>query len=162
MEELVYVGKIQAQDADQLRSEMDLELEDSKKARASASILVIEDHELLLNRLVAILEKEGYRAYGASDGREGMRYYNEKHPDIILTDVNLPYKDGFEILREAKGSGRKVEIIVTSGSCEKNIEPRALKEGAIEFLRKPIDLEQMLAAIQEALQCLAYTAISQG
>ena len=116
-----------------------------------AVILVIEDHEPTLKRLAHVLEKEGYRVYKAADGEEGMRIYRNRRLDLILADIRMPHKDGLEVLRETKGKGADLEVIVTTGYGDEDVVVQALRGGAINFLRKPIDVEQMLLAIQKAL-----------
>lgn len=116
------------------------------------SLLVIEDHEPTLERIVHILEKEGYRVFGAPDGEEGMRVFEEKRIDLILADLKMPKKDGLAVLRETKGAGADVEFIVSSGHGDENAVVEALREGALNFLKKPIEIEQMLLAIHKALE----------
>lgn len=115
------------------------------------AILVLEDHEPTLKRLTRVLRKEGYQVAGASDGEEGMRLFREKRFDLILADVKMPAKDGIEVLRETKGAGLDVEVIMITGYGDEEIVVQALRDGAINFLRKPIDIEHMLLAIQKAL-----------
>jgi len=116
-----------------------------------AAILVLEDHEPTRKRLVKVLEKEGYRVYSAPDGEQGLQLFHEKRLDLILADVRMPHKDGIDVLREIKGNGADVEVIVITGYGDEDVVVNALRDGAINFLRKPIDIEQMLLAIQKAL-----------
>jgi len=117
-----------------------------------ANILVLEDHEPTLKRLVSVLRKEGYNVLSAGDGEEGIRIYQNTRLDLILADVRMPLKDGLEVLRETKGSGADLEVIVITGYGDEEIVVEALREGAINFLKKPVDIEQMLLAIQKALE----------
>jgi DNA-binding NtrC family response regulator len=114
------------------------------------TILVLEDHQPTLDRLARVLRKEGYLVYTASDGDEGMKIYNENRIDIILADVRMPQKDGLRVLRETKGAGGDVEVIVITGYGDEDVVVQALRYGAIDFLRKPIDIEQTLLAIEKA------------
>ena len=96
--------------------------------------------------------KEGYRVEAASDGETGINLFHKKRFDMILADVRMPRKDGLSVLRETKGAGADVEVIVTTGYGDEDVVIEALREGAVNFLRKPIDIEQMLLAIQKALE----------
>lgn len=116
------------------------------------TILVLEDHEPTLERLVRILNKEGYQAYGAPDGEEGMRLFGEMRVDLILADVKMPRKTGLEVLRETKGQGADIEVIVSSGYGDEDLVVQALREGAANFLKKPVDIEQLLLSIENALE----------
>jgi DNA-binding NtrC family response regulator len=115
------------------------------------SVLVLEDHEPTLRRLVKVLKKEGFLVEGAPDGAIGLEMYAKRRYDLILADMRMPNKDGMEVLRETKGVGADTEVIVITGYGEEDVVVEALREGAINFLRKPIDIEQMLLAIQKAL-----------
>jgi DNA-binding NtrC family response regulator len=116
------------------------------------ALLVLEDYEPTRKRLVQALEKEGYRVYAAGDGEEGMRVFAEKRVDLILADLMMPQKDGLAVLRDTKGKGADVEVIVVTGYGDEDVVVQALREGAINFLKKPIDIEQMLLAIEKALE----------
>jgi len=147
---------------DYLRRPIDLELLGIALGRARErsgrrtvkeknSILVLEDHEPTLKRLTRVLEKEGFDVTGAPDGEAGMAEFEKRRFDLILADMRMPRKDGIQVLRETKGAGADVEVIVITGYGDEDVVVTALREGAINFLRKPIDIEQMLLAIQKAL-----------
>jgi DNA-binding NtrC family response regulator len=126
-----------------------------RSQRASAqqmTILVLEDHEPTLKRLVKVLEKEGFQVSGAADGAAGLRLFEQQRFDLILADIRMPKLDGIEVLRATKGAGADVEVIVITGYGDEDVVVTALREGAINFLRKPIDIEQMLLAIQKAFE----------
>jgi DNA-binding NtrC family response regulator len=141
-------------DGDQLRISLG-RARDRRKKRAAPQppvLLVLEDYEPTRKRLVSALEKEGYRVYAAGDGEEGMRLFAEKRVDLILADLMMPQKDGLSVLRDTKGKGADVEVIVVTGYGDEDVVVKALREGAINFLKKPIDIEQMLLAIEKALE----------
>lgn len=117
----------------------------------SPNILVIEDHEPTLRRLASILRKEGYNVYSARDGEEGIRIFSSTRLDLVLVDIRMPRKGGLEVLKETKGEGADLEVIVITGHGDENIVVEALREGAIDFLKKPVDIEEMLLAIEKAL-----------
>jgi len=140
-------------DRDQLRIALG-RARDRRKTRAAPEppvLLVLEDYEPTRKRLVRALEKEGYRVFAAGDGEEGMRLFAEKRVDLILADLMMPQKDGLAVLRDTKGKGADVEVIVVTGYGDEDVVVQALREGAINFLKKPIDIEQMLLAIEKAL-----------
>ncbi len=118
----------------------------------SSTILVVDDHAATLKQVVNVLEKEGYRVFGASDGAEAMRLFEENRIDIILSDLLMPGKSGLELLRETKGAGADVEVIVVTGHGDEGAVVQALRDGAINFLKKPVEVEQMLLAIEKALE----------
>jgi len=123
-----------------------------RKTLEPSTILVLDDHGPTLKHVVQVLTKEGYRVLGAADGEEGMRLFAEKRIDVILADLRMPKKDGLAVLRETKGVGADVEVIVVTGHGGENDVVNALREGAINFLKKPVEIEQMLLAIEKALE----------
>lgn len=125
--------------------------EQRKATSVQPVILVLEDHEPTLKRLVRVLEKEGFQVRSASNGEDGLRIFEETRIDLILADVRMPKMSGTEVLRETKGKGADVEFIVITGYGDEDIVVQALRDGAINFLKKPIDIEQMLLAVQKAL-----------
>lgn len=115
-------------------------------------ILILEDHEPTRVRLARVLEKEGYHVFVAPNGQEGMEIFRTNRIDLILADVKMPIMSGTEVLRETKGQGADVEFIVITGYGDEDVVVQALRDGAINFLKKPIDIEQMLLAVQKALE----------
>jgi FixJ family two-component response regulator len=115
-------------------------------------ILVIEDHDPSRESLVRILKKEGYGVLAASDGMDGMAIFESKRVDIIVLDLSMPRMGGLEVLAKTKGAGADVEVLVMTGYGDEQTVVQALRDGAINFLRKPIDIDQMLLAIEKAVE----------
>jgi DNA-binding NtrC family response regulator len=123
-----------------------------KRALQPPSILLLEDHELTRRRLGSVLEKEGYRVRTAADGEEGLALFQAERFDLIVADLRMPRRDGLEVLRATRGKGADVEVIVVTGHGDEEVVVQALREGAANFLRKPIDIEQLLHAVERALE----------
>ena len=123
-----------------------------KRALQPPAILLLEDHELTRRRLGSVLEKEGYRVQTAADGEEGLALFQSQRFDLIVADLRMPRRDGLEVLRATRGKGADVEVIVVTGHGDEEVVIQALREGAANFLRKPIDIEQLLHAVERALE----------
>ncbi len=117
-----------------------------------ATLLVVDDHEPTRRRLTRVLEKEGYRVLSAADGDAALRIFHEQRVDLILADLRMPRMDGLSLLEATKGKGADIEVIVVTGYGDEDSVVGALRQGAINFLRKPVEVEQMLLAIQKALE----------
>ncbi|MBI5538273.1 MAG: response regulator [Deltaproteobacteria bacterium] len=115
------------------------------------SILLLEDHEQTRVRLASILKKEGFRVSAGSDGEEGARMLEEMRFDLVIADMKMPRKDGLTLLRESKALLQDTGFIVMTGYGDEEVVVQALREGAANFLRKPLDLDQMLLAIRKEL-----------
>jgi DNA-binding NtrC family response regulator len=141
-------------DGEQLRVALGRARERGPQRRSlnSPTVLVVDDHEPTRKRLVRVLEKEDYQVLSASDGEEGLRLFQENRVDLILADLRMPRVDGLALLEATKGQGADVEVIVITGYGDEDSVVGALRQGAINFLRKPVDIEQMLLAIQKALE----------
>lgn len=122
---------------------------------ARPKVLIVEDDETARNRLSRVLSKEGYNVFAAADGDEGVRMFEENRPDVVMTDLKLPKKNGLEVLRAVRGISDSVETILFTGYGDEEAAIDAMREGATNYLRKPIDLDQMLIAIQKALEKLS-------
>jgi DNA-binding response OmpR family regulator len=99
-------------------------------------ILIIEDERTLLMALKSKLEKEGYNIVFAEDGEEGEKLIKKETPDLILLDILLPKKDGFQILEDLNKEKNKTPVIIISNSGQPVEIDRALKLGVKDYLVK--------------------------
>lgn len=101
-------------------------------------VLIIEDEDVLRNVLAKKLEKEGYEVFVAADGEVGMESMRNNHPEMILLDILLPKKNGYQVLEEMKADEnlKKIPVLVISNSGQP-VEVRKLIElGACDYLVK--------------------------
>ena len=122
-----------------------------RRQRPSPALLLVEDHAATRRHLGRVLRRQGYRILDAADGAEAIEVLDRERVDVIVTDLRMPGMDGLGVLRRAKALDPYVEVLVVSGHGEEDTVLEALREGAVNFLRKPIDLDQMLAALDKAL-----------
>ena len=115
------------------------------------TILVIEDKESMRDMLKQTLEVEGYRVITAKDGSEGIRKLEDERIGLVLTDLKLPKKDGFEVLKAVKQENPLLPVIVMTAFGTIETAVKAVKEGAWDFLTKPFDTGHLLVLIKRAL-----------
>lgn len=115
------------------------------------TILVIEDKESMRAMLKQTLEGEGYQVISAHDGAEGIKKLSDERIGLVLTDLKLPKKDGFDILKAVKQESPLLPVIVMTAYGTIETAVRAVKEGAYDFLTKPFDTEHLLVLIKRAL-----------
>jgi DNA-binding NtrC family response regulator len=115
------------------------------------TILIIEDKESMLAMLQQTLEGEGYHIIPARDGAEGIRKLSDERIGLVLTDLKLPKKDGFEVLRAVKDDNPLLPVIVMTAFGTIETAVKAVKQGAYDFLTKPFDMDHLLVLIQRAL-----------
>ena len=118
------------------------------------TILFIEDEAALQKAVGEILKQEGFNVLSALNGIDGLKLAQEKHPDLILLDLILPKKDGFEVLRELKAAEETKDIpviILTNLETAQDIG-KALELGATTYLVKAnYNLEDVIKKVRETL-----------
>ena len=115
------------------------------------TILVIEDKESMLDMLKQTLEGEGYRVIAARDGAEGIKKLSDERIGLVLTDLKLPKKDGFDVLTAVRDDNPLLPVIVMTAFGTIETAVKAVKQGAYDFLTKPFDTEHLLVLIKRAL-----------
>jgi DNA-binding response OmpR family regulator len=118
------------------------------------TILFIEDEPTLQKTVGRFLEKEGYQVKNALDGELGLQMAKKFKPDLILLDLILPKKDGFEVLRELKidEATKNIPVIVLTNLEGSTDVEKALSLGATTYLVKAnYELEEVVKKIKETL-----------
>jgi len=120
-------------------------------------ILIIEDDRALQNALIEALTQEGYEAISAYDGEEGMQKTEEVKPDLILLDLILPKKDGYEVLAGIKNSPNKdIPVLILTNLEEIENVQKTLDLGAKTFMVKSdFSLRDIVDKIKENLSNVA-------
>ena len=117
-------------------------------------ILIIDDDPSIRTVFMRYLVGHGYEVDVAGDGREGLMRIETSPPDLVVTDVMMPEKDGLEVVLELRRILPDVPVIAISGGMRiapMDFLPMIKKFGARKVLYKPIDLEDLLSAIEEEL-----------
>lgn len=116
------------------------------------SMLIVDDEYLVRLGVRSTVE---WNSYGieivdeASDGEMGLEYAKKYKPDIILTDIRMPYMDGLEFMEKVRQNGLESSIIVLSGYDEFDYVRTAMDNGACAYLLKPIDNQQLIDTVQK-------------
>ncbi len=121
---------------------------------ARKKILAVDDEPNILLSIEFILEMEGYEAYTAKNGDEALEVAERVKPDLILLDINMPLKDGYEvcrILREQENSGR-VKVIMLTAKGQLLEMKKGLEVGADEYVTKPFSAAELLEKIRKLLE----------
>jgi two-component system, cell cycle response regulator DivK len=115
-------------------------------------VLVVEDHHDTSFLLCRLLKMEGYEVEHAIDGMVGYNAAESAHPDLIVTDIQMPRMDGIEMIKRIRESNacRQVPIIVMSAYGQRRIND-AIEAGADGVVEKPIDLDTFLQTIKSKL-----------
>jgi len=117
-----------------------------------ARILIIEDQKDMVTGLSFNLEAQGYEVSAAYDGEAGLASAEREKPDLIILDIMLPKKDGFEVCRELRRAGLDIPILMLTARKEEADKVRGLEIGADDYLTKPFGLSEFLARVKALLR----------
>lgn len=128
-----------------------------------ARILVVDDDSSLRDVVAFILGEAGHEVLTAENGAEGIEVHDAESPDLVLTDVRMPVKDGIAVLRHvAAGGEAAAPVIVLSayGTVEQAVE--AMKLGAFTYILKPFDRDELKLTVDQALRAGALARENEG
>lgn len=124
--------------------------ESSSLSRRS-SILVADDEPRLLKTLADLLRSRGFEVSEAHGGRQACEQLHRQAFDLALLDLNMPELDGFQVMAETGRLQPDCGVIVVSGESSFSTVSRALRRGALDYIRKPFDPEELLATVEGVL-----------
>ena len=119
---------------------------------ANHEILIVEDDEAIATGLALNLQLAGHDATVARDGDEALRAVEERDFDLILLDINLPRRNGLEVLQAMRSADNLVPVIVVSAREGEFDKVAALRLGADDYVTKPFALAELLARIDAVLR----------
>jgi two-component system OmpR family response regulator len=123
---------------------------EQKAAKAKRSILVIDDDRRVLELLQISLTQNGFRVATAGTGEEGLELVRKDAPDLVILDLRLPKKTGFEVCAALKSSKdtAQIPVIMVSASAEVDSRLQGLMHGADDYLTKPFSFAVLLARLR--------------
>ncbi|MBW2192941.1 MAG: sigma-54-dependent Fis family transcriptional regulator [Deltaproteobacteria bacterium] len=115
------------------------------------SILIVDDELSILKSLKGILSDEGFEVITAANGYEALKIIDGESPDLVLLDIWMPGIDGMETLKEIKKDNPFIQVIMITGHGTIETAVRATKLGAFDFIEKPLSIDRVIVAINNAL-----------
>ena len=116
--------------------------------RKTPTILVVEDDPESRTAMLKVLEGAEYKTMEADNGQLALDLILEGEIDILVTDLRLPVMDGVELLKRAKAAEQEIEVILITGHGTVEVAVEAIKEGAYDFITKPVKKAQLLRAVE--------------
>jgi DNA-binding NtrC family response regulator len=116
------------------------------------TILVIDDDQAIRRTLELHLREEGFAVETAADGEEGIRKALRPDTHLVLLDLRLPRVEGFEVLKRLKRERPALPVIVVTAYDDMQTAIEAIRQGAVDHLGKPVDLEELDSVIRRSLQ----------
>ena len=117
-------------------------------------VLIIEDEDKIRKIIKTFLEKKSFKIVEVADGKDAIDSFLTEKPDLVILDVMLPHKNGFEICKEIREFGNTPVLMLTA-KTQDNDEINSFQLGADDFLRKPFSLEVLLVRVNKLLNISA-------
>ncbi len=116
------------------------------------SILVVDDERSIRDILAKVLGYEGFEVTTAASGGEGLTLYRERGFDLVLLDVKMQGIDGLDVLVQLTQHDPDAQVVMISGHGTISTAVQAVKDGAFDFLEKPLDSDRLLVTVQRAIE----------
>lgn len=114
-------------------------------------VSIVEDDESLRLALVGLIKCVGYAAQGYASAEAFLDNGGAAASDCIITDINMPGLSGIELAERLRGGGRDVPVIMITARADPGLEAKALAGGAFCFLKKPFEMDRLIASVEDAL-----------
>ena len=124
----------------------------TQKVGKYPSVLMADDEDVPRRELARFLEKEGYYVSQACNGEEALDLFKEKKFEIILLDIKMPKMSGIEALHKMSKISDDFAAIILTGYGDESSAIQALRDGAFNFLKKPVDLDELLVTIEKGIE----------
>lgn len=126
---------------------------ESESEKSVATVLLIDDEEMIRDTITDMLEDNGYKVVSAENGEAGLEYYrkNWKTTDIVILDMIMPKMNGFETYKGMKEINSNVKVVVISGFCKEEDIDSLKQDGVKYFISKPFREQELMAKIEDIL-----------
>jgi len=120
--------------------------------KESMKVLIVDDEEDLITTLVERLEIRGFDVVGLQTGQQAIEQLKQRSFDVVVLDVKLKGEDGVEVMKLIKHDHPTLPVILLSGHMSQESSEEGFRAGAIDYLIKPINIEDLIKKLQEAVK----------
>lgn len=111
-------------------------------------IIVVDDDVIMLQAIKTMLVRQGYQVFATTDAQDALDTIEEEDFDLIISDIMMPYVSGIELLSSIKARKKNLPIIIISALDQQEVILTAFEEGAEDFVKKPINLGELLLRVK--------------
>lgn len=115
-------------------------------------VLMVDDEIAFITPLVKRLKRRGLDVLSASSGKEALDTLRDNEIDVVLLDISMPEVDGIQTLGDIKKQHPQVEVLMLTAHANSDIVISSLSMGAYDYLCKPVDVEEIVRKIEDAMQ----------
>jgi DNA-binding response OmpR family regulator len=118
------------------------------------TILLIDDDEILLNALTRFLKREGFEVQACGNGKDALEHLDRHSYDLVITDINMPYANGFEVMTWIRSEERHkgIPVIAMTSMSSESFISQCYRTGASDFLPKPIMPRELNIRVRKLLE----------
>lgn len=132
----------------------------SKSILKKITVLYVEDDENTREEIAFFLEKFVKTLFIAENGEKGLELYKKNHPDLVITDIQMPVMNGIDMARKIKSINKNVPIMVTTAFNETDSLINAINNGVNRYILKPINLKNLIKEIEELFNEYEYQSLN--
>lgn len=121
--------------------------ESDQKPYAGISLLYVEDEAATREQVSRVLASRGYRLIVAENGEQGLEFFREQSPDIVLTDIMMPRLDGLEMSRAIRELSPEAQIACMTAFSDTSYLIEAIDIGVNQFVLKPVEFQRLFTAL---------------
>ena len=116
------------------------------------TLLIVDDDDIMVSRLQRDLKKEGFEVFAALNGKDALKIIEDHKVDILIVDIRMADMQGPEVLQQAKKHYADIEGIMITGFRDDDATVNALRAGAIDYITKPINMDELCFSINKAIE----------
>lgn len=114
-------------------------------------VLIVDDEEMAIKMVELQMRADGYEVYTSNDGREAVELIKEHEPDLVISDIMMPFMSGLELLELIKAEKKKIPVILISALDDVEVIQTAIGMGADDFVIKPVNMDELSLRIQRVM-----------
>ena len=134
----------------------------SEAQKVPLEVLLVEDESDIAGPLAECLNDEGYHVHVATDGKQGLESLSERHYDVMISDIRLPEVDGLSLFDWTRENAPSTAVILMSAYGSVSEAVNALRHNAVHYLRKPFEIDELLATVNEVAERTLAQRVASG